>query len=170
VGLVFCLPQQLAMRGDQERIRRLAVNFLTNAARHVKAGTIRVSLTQPASDQLEICVEDTGEGIAEKVLAVLGEPLLLNSSNLDAHRQARGAGLGLSVCKEIVARHGGSLFIESSQGIGTRVRALLRGNLEEPSPVSEKDCVYASSFPCRENKNAGLCQSCYQGCLFQGGH
>ena len=168
VSLESRLPKSLAMQGDPERIRRLMVNLLTNAARHAKAGSrILLSVRSLAEDQLELCVQDTGEGIAPRVLSVLGEPLLLNSSNLDADRQARGAGLGLSVCKEIVARHAGALFVESSLGIGTRVRALLRSNLDSPSSVAADDCIYARVLECQHPDNGGKCQECTEDCLFR---
>ncbi|MEN9353962.1 MAG: hypothetical protein RL318_1287 [Fibrobacterota bacterium] len=168
VDLNLRLPENLLMQGDPERIRRLVVNLLTNAARHVHAGcVIELSADRLAVDQLELCVQDTGDGISPRVLSALGEPLLLNSSNLDADRQARGSGLGLSVCKEIVARHGGSLFVESAQGIGTRVRAHLRSNLDDPSPVAAEDCLYARIFPCHLAGNEGKCQECSEDCLFR---
>lgn len=164
------LPLELTMCGDPERLRRLVVNLLTNAARHARAeGVIELSARSLAQDQVELCVQDTGEGISPKILSALGEPLLLNSSNLDADRQARGSGLGLSVCKEIVARHGGALFVESAPGIGTRVRAHLRSNLEGPSPVAAEDSLYARVLECQLPGNEGKCQECAEDCLFRRG-
>lgn len=168
VELRLRLPERLALCGDPERLRRLLVNLLSNAARHARdGGIVELSARALAEDQVELCVQDTGEGISPKVLSVLGDPLLLNSSNLDADRQARGSGLGLSVCKEIVARHAGALFVESAQGVGTRVRAHLRSNLEGPSPVASEDCLYAKVFPCRVPGNAGKCLECTEDCLFR---
>ena len=163
------LPESLSMLGDQERVRRLVVNLLNNAVRHVKSGFVDISVRQLTEDQMELCVQDNGEGISPKVLSVLGEPLLLNSSNLDADRQARGSGLGLAVCKEIVARHAGSLFVESSLGVGTRIRAILRTNHEGPSPVSGENCLYASVLPCQEHERNDSCPDCQEKCLLRKG-
>ena len=161
------LPETLSMRGDAERIRRLAVNLVTNAVRHAANGIVGISLNLLAEDQVELCVQDSGEGISPKVLSVLGDPLLLNSGNLDADRKARGAGLGLSVCKEIVARHGGALFVESAVGVGTRVRAHLRRDLGGPSPVPAEDCLYASLLPCCTSGEGESCHQCATDCLFR---
>ena len=169
VTIALRLPESLSMLGDQERVRRLVVNLLNNAVRHVRKGFIDVSLRKLAEDQVELCVQDNGEGISPKVLSVLGEPLLLNSSNLDADRQARGSGLGLAVCKEIVARHSGSLFIESAVGIGTRIRAILRSNHAVPSPVRADDCLYASVLPCQVREGSNACHDCSEECLFRKG-
>jgi len=165
--LEMMLPTPLPMFADPDRIRRLAVNLLNNAIRHAGGRTVRLSGKMMAEDQIELCIQDNGEGISPRVLAVLGEPLLLNSGNLDEERKARGSGLGLAVCKQIVARHSGALIVESSLGIGTRIRVQLRTNLDKPSVVSAEGGLYAGSLPCQRSDDVGQCHNCLEDCLFR---
>jgi signal transduction histidine kinase len=64
-----------------------------------------------------IKVKDSGAGIEETDLSKIFDPFYTT--------KARGTGLGLTVCKEIVTLHGGTLDISSVKGVGTEVKIYL---------------------------------------------
>jgi signal transduction histidine kinase len=108
------LPPLIAVQADVEQ---LLLNLISNARDATGSGDqvrIRASLVQTA---LELIVEDTGCGIPHEHLAKLQEPFFTTKPN--------GHGLGLAICRSIVAQLRGQFQIESTPGAGTRVRAIL---------------------------------------------
>ena len=101
--------------GDPERLKQVFCNVLDNAAKHGGAGKrIDASMTREGAVQV-IRVRDYGPGIPEAELPYVKQKFYKGSS------KARGSGIGLAVCDEIVRRHGGTLTIENAQGGGTVV-------------------------------------------------
>jgi len=132
--------------GDGMSVRRLAQNLLANALWHTGEGEVRLSLDGfPGGFRLEVV--DSGEGIPEQLLPWLGEPLLLNSESAGVGRFVHGNGMGLSQCRRIVQRHGGTLTIRSTPGTGTHVCATLRLDLAAPLTTEEADNFYVQIGP-----------------------
>jgi signal transduction histidine kinase len=107
------LPPLFAIQADVEQ---LLLNLISNARDAAGPGdevSIRASST--ATD-LELVVEDTGCGIPREHLAKIQEPFF--STKPDGH------GLGLAICRSIVAQLRGQFQIDSNPGAGTRVRAV----------------------------------------------
>lgn len=101
---------------DLERMRRVLINLIDNAAQAIPedAAERRIAVTTALSgDQFELVVADTGSGIAPDVLPKVFEPLFSTKSF--------GTGLGLPMVKQIVEQHGGTIAIASELGKGTRV-------------------------------------------------
>jgi signal transduction histidine kinase len=80
---------------------------------------------------VEVCVSDTGAGIAPEIISRLGDAFALNRGVVGAD-SVKGAGLGLAICKEIAAAHGGLLEVRSEPGRGTAITVRLRADLVEP--------------------------------------
>lgn len=104
---------------DPERMRRVVINLIENAAQAMaesgSAGgerSITIS-TGVIEDQFELVVEDTGPGIPTDVLPKVFQPLFST--------KGFGTGLGLPTVKQIVEQHGGTVEIASQAGKGTRV-------------------------------------------------
>ena len=101
--------------GDPDSLKQVFCNLLDNAAKHGGSGKrIAVHLRQ-ADGGYEIAIRDFGPGIPEAELPYVKQKFYKGSS------KARGSGIGLAVCDEIVHRHGGTLTIENAQGGGTVV-------------------------------------------------
>jgi CheY-like chemotaxis protein len=103
------------MTGDPGRIQQIVWNLLSNAIKFTpKGGRVQVTLAR-VSSHLEICVADSGQGIGPDFLPYV----------FDRFRQADGAttrkhgglGLGLSIVKQLVEMHGGSIRV-TSEGLG----------------------------------------------------
>jgi signal transduction histidine kinase len=121
------------VRGDRSRLQQVVSNLLQNAIKFTpEGGSISVS-TSAGDGRVEVSVSDTGRGIRADALDEIFEPFRQDGA-ASAEGQ-HGLGLGLSIVRHIVERHGGSVAAESA-GIGRgatfRVRLpLLRGEANE---------------------------------------
>ena len=126
-------PPELTMRGDAEAIRRLVLNLVNNAYKHTQSGSIRV-IARPVSiasvRYVQIEVKDTGSGMSAATAERLGQAFALNSGVI-GESHVRGSGLGLVICRGIVAAHGGTITVASEPTRGTAVTALLQADLTE---------------------------------------
>ncbi|MBQ9330196.1 MAG: HAMP domain-containing histidine kinase, partial [Oscillibacter sp.] len=101
--------------GDPERLKQVFCNVLDNAAKHGGAGRrIAASLTREEGAQV-VRVRDYGPGIPEAELPFVKQKFYKGSS------KARGSGIGLAVCDEIIALHGGTFTIGNAEGGGAVV-------------------------------------------------
>jgi len=88
------------------------LNLVGNANRHTKNGTIDITIRQTEQSKALFIVEDNGEGIS---------PESLDKIFLRGFSGAGGTGIGLSICKETVEAHGGSIELASTPRSGTRI-------------------------------------------------
>ena len=105
--------------GDPERLKQVFCNVLDNAAKHGGSGKrIVVHLTQQEGEYI-ISIRDFGPGIPEAELPYVKQKFYKGSS------RARGSGIGLAVCDEIVHLHGGQFDIANAAGGGAVVTICL---------------------------------------------
>jgi signal transduction histidine kinase/CheY-like chemotaxis protein len=99
------------MNGDTERLRQVVAHLLSNAIKFTAAGgKIRVWLRRDGAE-LELGVADTGRGIAPELLPHVFDRMHRADPSFGEHPQ--GLGLGLTLTREIVALHGGSVRVAS---------------------------------------------------------
>ena len=107
---------------DPERVRRVLINLIDNAAQAMPEGAPERKLTITTAliddEHFEFAVADTGAGIAPETLPKVFEPLFSTKSF--------GTGLGLPMVKQIVEQHGGTIAITSEVGKGTTVTVRLK--------------------------------------------
>ena len=116
------LPPSLpAVTGDAAALRRAFQNLITNAAKHGGAGgwigVTAVTDENANEPTVEIQVADRGAGIPPSELSDIFKPFF--RGRLAQTRQIRGSGLGLSLVREIIEAHGGSIAVRSEGGGGT---------------------------------------------------
>jgi PAS domain S-box-containing protein len=112
---------------DQRLLLQAVVNLLANAVKFTPhEGVVEVIVEDDSDGGIAISVRDTGIGIVEEDLKRLGEPFVQIDNRIS--RKFEGAGLGLSIAKQIVQLHGGRLSIESVPQKGTTVRIRLPAN------------------------------------------
>ena len=114
------LQPSVWVNGDPERLQQLFLNLFLNAADAMPSGgELRVDLGE---DEAGVCVRvaDTGIGIAASDLERIFEPFFTTKE------AGHGSGLGLMVCKGIVADHGGRIDVKSEPGAGTEFTIVLR--------------------------------------------
>ncbi|OAN45598.1 hypothetical protein A6A04_06790 [Paramagnetospirillum marisnigri] len=113
----------LVVAGDRSELSRLFQNLIGNALKYrspERAPRVEVSWTQEG-DRAEVAVADNGMGIAaedyDRAFGIF--------KRLVTGDQVEGTGIGLAICKKIVERHGGRIWIESEPGVGTTFRFTL---------------------------------------------
>ena len=115
--------------GDRDRLRQVFVNIIDNALKYTQAGGVITVSSREAMGYVEVTVSDTGCGIPAQHLPNVKKKFY------KANQLVRGSGIGLAVADEIVSLHGGTLGIESQEGVGTVVTIRL------PS------CAWAQAHP-----------------------
>ena len=123
------------MHGDVVRLGVVFRNLLTNALTYTPRGgmvsvqvTWRQNTTRGRNDLLQIAVTDTSAGIPTEFRERLFEKFFrVEHHSANGVKGARGAGIGLYLCRQIVEAHGGTICCEpGDNGYGTRIALLLR--------------------------------------------
>ncbi|MEP5938490.1 MAG: ATP-binding protein [Erythrobacter sp.] len=110
------VPREI--RTDTLRMRQILNNLIGNAVKFTHEGRIDIWI-QVDNGAVQICVEDTGIGIAaDKHEVVLGE---FAQADEGTQRNYGGSGLGLHISKRLIECLGGSLSLTSQEGVGTKV-------------------------------------------------
>jgi signal transduction histidine kinase/AraC-like DNA-binding protein/DNA-binding LacI/PurR family transcriptional regulator len=128
------LPERLPMiKADPIRLRQILFNLLSNAQRFTDRGEITLG-AEVAPPQLHIWVQDTGLGILPEFQEQIFKPFV-TAQHTDRSRE--GVGLGLSIVRQLVALHDGSISLESQPGQGStfHVYLPLPSLADEPQPL-----------------------------------
>ena len=106
---------------DPKRMRQVFLNILDNAAKHGNGTPIQAEICA-SREAVTVRIRDFGPGIPEDELPLVKKKFYKGTS------KARGSGIGLAVCDEIVMMHGGMLTLENAQDGGTLVTVQLPVN------------------------------------------
>ena len=113
------LPRRLI--GDPTRLRQVLVNLGSNAIKFTEKGevTVGMEVTDLQADSVELhgWVRDTGVGLSAEEISRLFQPFVQADSSTT--RRYGGTGLGLVICRQLVERMGGKLWVESVPGVGS---------------------------------------------------
>jgi signal transduction histidine kinase len=107
----------LLIGGDRDEIERVALNLVGNAVKYTPAGGSVTVSTERTERFVRLVVHDTGYGISQHDQEELFSEFF-RSTNPDA-LALPGSGLGLSIVRRIVQRHGGSILLDSALGTGS---------------------------------------------------
>lgn len=114
------VPEDLPrLRCDVERIEQVLSNLLSNAFKFSHPGTTVTVSARRLGDAVEVTVDDQGLGIRPEEISGLFSKFRRTSTRSTGGEKSTG--LGLSICKNLVERHGGAIRVESAPGRGTRV-------------------------------------------------
>lgn len=117
-----CAPDAgLVVTSDAEMLRRILSNLIDNSLKFTREGRVTVSATKQDA-RIVLCVEDTGCGFDEKDRTRVREDMGLGNHE---RNRAFGHGLGLGIVRRLARLLGAEVEIESSIGVGTRVRLYL---------------------------------------------
>lgn len=108
--------------GDSVRLTQILANLVGNAIRFTEQGAVIVELRnrlRGGRPHLQLCVSDTGCGMSPEFQRRIFQPFQQELSSSDSGRS--GTGLGLSIVKQLTDRMRGSVAVESSVGVGTKV-------------------------------------------------
>jgi len=120
VGLEVGVDTRIPLvHGDPGRILEVLINLIENGIKFTPRGgavTVQASLVPTDPDFVYISVADTGCGISSEARALVFERLYQDPNAVDNNR--KGLGLGLFIAKELVALHGGRMWLASEAGNG----------------------------------------------------
>lgn len=123
---ITCAKNIGQIYADEKRLKQAIINIIRNAINFTPQGGKITLSAKRKKEGLEITVSDTGIGIPEEDRSRIFEPFERAQGGIREPRLSRGgAGLGLSLVKNIIALHGGKISIESEQDKGTHVTILL---------------------------------------------
>ncbi len=121
INLELRVLRPVIIEADEHRLAQIFVNLIDNALRYTARGSITVAL-DVEDGYAAIRVSDTGIGIPYRDLPYVFERFyVVDRSRTRESQRAGGAGLGLSIVKQIAQAHGGSVDVQSALGSGTTI-------------------------------------------------
>ncbi|MEU6813091.1 ATP-binding protein [Streptomyces sp. NPDC046831] len=117
VALELDAPHPVHVRADPDRLRQAVGNLLGNALRATGAGGTVTLALRPDGERAAVEVRDTGTGIPQEDLPHLFDRFW--RADPSRGRATGGSGLGLSIARQIVTDHGGTIGVRSTVGAGT---------------------------------------------------
>lgn len=121
IELTYQIAEQVPnlVIGDMQRLKQILMNLLINALKHTLQGQIHLTISQQASPPhcVLFTIRDTGIGIAKDKHRQIFEPFELGEDILT--KRFGGAGLGLTIAKEIIEKMHGRIWLESEPNQGS---------------------------------------------------
>ena len=121
--------------GDSAALRSVIQNLISNAAKYSRRGGVVTIEARAARDnmgpELQLAISDQGDGIPHHEISHVFEPFFRGERARNA--QIQGSGLGLSLVKQIVEKHGGVITVESAAGKGSTFLVRLPIRAEAPA-------------------------------------
>jgi signal transduction histidine kinase len=109
-------PDIPPIAADADRIEQVLLNLLDNALKYSPpGGTVAVHVVAPTKRSVLVQVQDQGSGIPAAELDRIGQRFY----RADKSRARGGHGLGLAIAQSLIEAHGGELWLESEEGVGT---------------------------------------------------
>jgi len=108
-------PELPPIEADGTRLRQVLLKLLSNAAKFTDRGSITVR-AWPKGNQIQVAVADTGPGIPRENHERVFERFEQGETGV---KRPEGIGVGLALCKEFVEMHGGRIWVESQEGVGS---------------------------------------------------
>jgi two-component system, NtrC family, sensor kinase len=107
-------PRLPAVMGDKSQLQQVFMNILMNSVQAMEErGTIAMTTRRGRLGDVEVVVSDTGRGIPEEVIARIFDPFFTTKGS------GEGTGLGLSIAYGLIAKHHGTIHVESHPAKGT---------------------------------------------------
>lgn len=119
IKLDFTHSSSLTTFADKNMFKTVLRNLFSNAIKFTeRGGKVKVDI-KPSNDFIEIIIEDNGVGMSEvQIHQILDADL--HKSNSTGTEGEVGSGLGLTLCKDFIAKNGGELRIESKEDMGSK--------------------------------------------------
>lgn len=149
IRMIYEIDEKLpaVLYGDSVRVRQIIINIVNNAIKFTDSGYVKIKVDSMPADtkttNLNISVQDTGQGIREEDKDKLFESF--TRINSQKNHATEGTGLGLTITKQLVELMGGSISVDSTYGEGTTFAINL--------PQTVIDATYAKDVVRRQNDN-----------------
>lgn len=135
LSIVHHFPADLPpVFADENRFRQIMTNLVDNAIKYTPKGRITISAVKVNGSMVKITVADTGVGIPEAIRHIIFETF----QQAERHKDD-GAGLGLSIVKQLVKLQNGDIWVESEVGKGSAFHFTLPIAQKGSSPAADKE-------------------------------
>ncbi|NOU47756.1 MAG: PAS domain S-box protein [Bacteroidales bacterium] len=130
IRIINTIPENIVVIGDQNMFESIVRNLFSNAVKFTpKGGIITVSAKMENNDLVKFTIQDSGIGMNMEMLASL---FLIDKNTCRKGIDGEpSTGLGLIICKDFVEKHGGKIWAESYEGLGSTFSFLLPGKVTE---------------------------------------
>ena len=118
IQLTYDIPKDWVVKADRNMLQTVLRNLVSNALKFThNGGKVTISASAGEDHNVVVAIKDTGIGMSHEMVA--------NSFRLDVQTGRKGtngepsSGLGLLLCKEFIEKHGGKIWVESEEGVGS---------------------------------------------------
>jgi signal transduction histidine kinase len=118
------LDQDLVFEFDQEIINTVIRNLISNAVKYTNSGGRITISSKEIDNNIKIRIADTGIGMDSETADILFSNAL-NRNKKEGTKGEKGTGLGLILCKQLIEKHQGNIWVESEPGIGSTFKIIL---------------------------------------------
>jgi PAS domain S-box-containing protein len=122
--------EEITIYADPTKLRRIFINLISNAIKFTEKGTIAISVKNK-KNHVSFSVKDTGIGLREEEKDVIFEKF--RQIDYSSRREYEGIGLGLSIVKQLVEMHHGSITVESTYEKGSTFTFTIQKQNQEPN-------------------------------------
>ncbi len=144
IAVYYSTEDSWKIKADAKRLKQVLFNLLSNAIKFSSPGTrIDITLTKNSKEMMGVTVADQGIGIEAEKLDKIFEQFYQNDGQLD--RKYDGTGLGLTLSRQLIELHGGTIHVESTPGEGSSFTIFLpidSGFMDQNIPI-----MPTSSYP-----------------------
>jgi len=133
------------LKGDDVRIKQIALNFLNNAVKYTHKGYVRLWVSGEINEEktevlLKLAVEDSGIGIRQEDVKNLFEGF--QRLDMEQNRGIEGTGLGLAITHKLATMMGGTIQVDSEYGKGSTFTLYLTQQIVEQKPIGDFETNY----------------------------
>jgi two-component system sensor histidine kinase/response regulator len=140
ISIRLNIPEDLMVSADSRMLESVIRNLVTNAVKFTnKGGNITIEAKAITNDMVEIAVKDTGIGMRKSLMDDLFR-LDVNTSRKGTEGES-SSGLGLVICKDFVEKHGGKLWVESEEGVGSNFYFAIPNNRVSNEKIGVEDGI-----------------------------
>jgi histidine kinase len=116
----ICVNQSLTVIADREKLKRVINNIIDNSVKYMDKTQGEISIIlENGIDNITVGIKDNGQGISQAALSLIFDRFY--RADLSRNTAIQGSGLGLSIAQRIIEEHGGRIWAESEEGVGTSV-------------------------------------------------
>ena len=113
------ISDDIVVRGDSQQVRQVMLNLLSNAFKYTPCNALVTVRAWKDAEDACVCVQDQGLGISRSQIPYLFQKFSQFEQNI-ATKRMQGVGLGLYVCRRFIENMGGRIWVDSTEGQGSR--------------------------------------------------
>jgi PAS domain S-box-containing protein len=135
---------------DRQRLEQILKNLLSNALKFTTKGSVKMRLYRHSKDHIAFEINDSGIGIPKDQQGIIFEAF--RQADGTTNRKHGGTGLGLSISRDLARLLGGSIEVESTEGVGSHFTLILPESYSDSAVLSAPVKVYSDPKTGKNNE------------------